>query len=432
MESFVINGGQKLKGDVFINGAKNAGVAVIPATVMSSGVCVIDNLPNIEDITSLIEAMRDIGAKCSFCDEHSIMIDSRSINNYVAIGEPVRKIRASYYLIGALLGRFKKAEVALPGGCNFGNRPIDQHIKGFKALGAEVIIENGIVKAHAKELIGANIYLDVVSVGATINIMLAATFAEGQTVIENAAKEPHIIDTANLLNMMGANIKGAGTDVIRITGVKELKGVEYTIIPDQIEAGTYMIAAAITGGDVTVRNIIPKHMDPLTAKLSEMHCSIFEGDDFIRVVGNSELISTNIKTSAYPGFPTDLQPQMTALLSIAKGTGVITENVWENRFQYIDELKRLGCQVTVEGKVAVIEGGAKLTGSKVNATDLRAGAALVIAALAANGRTEIGNIRFIDRGYESIEEKLASLGANIVRIGEGSTSENISFMKKTV
>lgn len=432
MEHLVVEGGKKLNGEVYINGAKNAAVAVIPATVMANGVCNIDNLPNIEDISSLIDAMKAIGAKCSYKDAHSLVIDSRHIHNYIATNESVRKIRASYYLIGALLGRYKRAEVALPGGCNFGSRPIDQHIKGFKALGAQVTIENGIVKAYAEELTGTNIFLDVVSVGATINIMLAAALAKGQTVIENAAKEPHIIDTANLLNIMGAKIKGAGTDVIRITGVEELKGVDYTIIPDQIEAGTYMIAAAATGGDVTVRNVIPKHMDPLTAKLSEMNCSIFEGDDFIRVIGSDNLVSTNLKTAVYPGFPTDLQPQMTALLSIAKGTGVITENVWENRFQYIDELKRLGCKITVEGRIAIIEEAEKLTGAEVRATDLRAGAALVIAALAAKGRTVISDIKYIDRGYENIEQKLAKMGASIARVASRNSAENISFLKRTV
>ena len=431
MERFLINGQKPLSGEVYISGAKNAAVAVIPAVVMSSSTCTIENLPNIEDIRSLKDAMENIGAKCRYLTNHCLQIDSSEMKSYVATTESVRRIRGSYYLIGALLGRFKKAEVALPGGCNFGNRPIDQHIKGFKALGATVSIENGIVKAYADELKGANIYLDVVSVGATINIMLAAVFAKGITVIENAAKEPHIVDCANFLNLMGSNIKGAGTDVIRITGVEKLSGAKYTIIPDQIEAGTYMIAAAITGGDITVRNIIPKHMDPLSAKLSEMNCEVIEGDDFIRVKSKAPLISTNIKTRAYPGFPTDLQPQMTALLSIAEGTGLITENIWENRFQYVDELNRFGCNITVEGRVAIVEGNANLTGAEVSATDLRAGAALVISALAAKGQTIIKNIKFIDRGYEAIEEKLTALGADIKRVDKnGKISENVFLVKK--
>ena len=430
MEYLVINGQKKLNGEVSINGAKNAAVAVISAAAMANDICIIDNLPNIEDITSLIDAMNAIGVKCRFIDDHALEIDPRHMTNHVATNESVRKIRASYYLIGVLLGKYRKAEVAMPGGCNFGSRPIDQHIKGFKALGAEVIVENGLVKAYADELIGTGIYLDVVSVGATINIMLAAAMAEGTTVIENAAKEPHVVDTANFLNMMGANIKGAGTDVIRITGVKELKGVEYTIIPDQIEAGTYMIAAAATGGDVTVRNIIPKHMDPLTAKLYEMNCSVMEGDDYLRVVGSDNLVATNIKTRVYPGFPTDLQPQMTALLCVAEGTGVITENIWESRFQYVDELKRLGCNITVEGKIAIVEGKANLTGAEVSATDLRAGASLIIAALASKGRTVISNVRFIDRGYENIEGKLTALGAEVIRVNSKETAKKIKFLKE--
>jgi len=432
MEYLVINGRKRLQGEVNAQGAKNAAVAVISAAVLANDVCIVDNLPNIEDITNLIAAMNDLGIKCRFIDDncHCLEIDPRNIKNHMAIGSSVTKIRASYYLIGVLLGKYRKAEVAMPGGCNFGNRPIDQHIKGFKALGAEVFVENGLVKAYAEDLIGSSIYLDVVSVGATINIMLAAALAEGTTVIENAAKEPHVVDTANMLNMMGAKIKGAGTDVIRITGVKELKGVEYTIIPDQIEAGTYMIAAAATGGDVTVKNIIPRHMDSLTAKLYEMDCSVMAGDDYIRVIGPERLKATNIKTRAYPGFPTDLQPQMTALLSTAEGTSFITENIWESRFQYVDELKRLGCNITVEGKAAVVEGGGRLTGAEANATDLRAGASLVIAALAAEGRTLIGNVRFIDRGYEDIVGKLAALGADCIRVDTKEQAKKVKFIRE--
>lgn len=416
MESLVINGNKPLNGKVSVSGAKNAALAVIPAAIMAKGTCIIDNLPAIKDIENYVDIINNLGVVCEFRDKHSLVIDSTNINNYKASYESVKKIRASYYLLGAMLGRFKKAEVALPGGCNFGSRPIDQHIKGFEAMGAKVSIEHGMVKLKADKLVGATIYLDVVSVGATINIMLAAVLAEGVTIIENVAKEPHVVDTANFLNMMGAKIKGAGTDVIRIIGVDKLKGVEYTIIPDQIEAGTYMIAAAITGGDVTVQNIIPKHMDPLTAKLSEMKCNIEEGDDYIRVKRRDNLLATNVKTMVYPGFPTDLQPQMTALLTLAVGTGLITENVWESRFQYVNELKRLGCNITVEGRVAITEGPSNLTGAEVNATDLRAGAALVIAALAAKGTTTIGNAGYISRGYEDIEGKLNALGADVKRI----------------
>ncbi len=416
MEHLVINGQKQLFGDVFISGAKNAVVAIIPAAIMANGKCVIENLPNIEDVTSLVDTLTNIGVKCEFTEENTLIVDSSNITGYCAAYESVRKIRASYYLMGAFLGRFKKAEVAMPGGCNFGTRPIDQHLKGFKALGAEYTISHGIVKLSAEKLVGSNIYLDMPSVGATINIMLAASMAEGVTVIENAAKEPHIVDTANFLNMLGAKVKGAGTDVIKITGVSELHGAEYMIIPDQIEAGTYMIAAAIAGGDVTVRNVIPKHMDPLSAKLQDMGCVIYEGDDSIRIVSTGNLRPTNVKTMTYPGFPTDLQPQMTALLCIADGTSILTENVWNNRFQYINELKRLGGNITVEGRVAVVEGVKQLMGAEVNATDLRAGAALVIAGLAAKGTTTIGNIKYIDRGYEKIEEKLTKIGADIKRV----------------
>lgn len=418
MEYLVINGRKRLDGHVHINGAKNAAVAIIPAALSTEGICIIENLPHIEDVVNLVNTISQMGAVCEFIDSHTLKIDARNISDHRVTYEGVKKIRASYYLLGALLTRFKKAEVPLPGGCNFGSRPIDQHIKGFEALGAKVTIEHGTVKVNAEKLVGTHIYLDVVSVGSTINIMLAAVLAEGTTIIENAAKEPHIVDTANFLNMMGAKIKGAGTEVIRIKGVEKLHGCEYTIIPDQIEAGTYMIASAITGGDVTVNNLIPKHMDSLSAKLSEMGCKIYEGDDFIRVVGTENLHNVHVKTMTYPGFPTDLQPQMAALLCVAKGPGMITETVWENRFQYICELARLGCNIVVEGRVAMIEGDCNLTGSEVFATDLRAGAALVIAGLAAEGTTTIGNVKYIDRGYETIELKLAGLGADISRVTE--------------
>ncbi len=416
MEYLEIHGQRRLSGEVYINGAKNAAVAIIPAAIAANGRCLIENLPSIEDVTSLIDAVSKIGAVCERIDEHTLVIDSSNITSHCVTYDSVKRIRASYYLLGVLLTRFKKAEVPLPGGCNFGERPIDQHIKGFELLGAKVSIEHGMVKVYADELVGTTIYLDVVSVGSTINIMLAATCAKGITVIENAAKEPHIVDTANFLNMMGAQIRGAGTDVIRVTGVESLKGCEYTIIPDQIEAGTYMIASAITGGDVTVKNIIPKHMDTLSAKLTEMGCKVIEGDDSIQVISNGNLNNVHVKTMSYPGFPTDLQPQMSALLSVASGIGIITETVWENRFQYITELKRLGCKISVDGRVARIEGPANLTGAEVIATDLRAGAALVVAGLASEGITTIGNIKYIDRGYESIENKLNALGADVRRI----------------
>ena len=416
MEKLVITGGRRLNGEVFISGAKNAAVAIIPAAIMADGVCVIDNLPGIEDVASLRSTLNKMGAVCEYIDKHTLKVDSTGDITNCAAFEEVNKIRASYYLLGALLGRYKKAEVALPGGCNFGTRPIDLHLKGFRLLGADVEVTNGIVKVKAERLHGAQIYMDQVSVGATINIMLAASMAEGTTIIENCAKEPHVVDTANFLNMMGANIKGAGTDIIRIKGVEKLHGAEYTIIPDQIEAGTYMIAAAIAGGDVTVRNIIPKHMDSLTAKLAEMGAAIEKQDDSIRVMANGRLHCANIKTMSYPGFPTDLQPQMTALLSVCDGISVVTENVWDNRYQYVAELKQLGAKITVESRVAMIEGVQKLTGARVAATDLRAGAAMVIAGLSAEGTTEIDNIRYIDRGYEDIENKLSALGADIKRV----------------
>lgn len=416
MEKLVITGGKRLNGEVFISGAKNAAVAIIPAAIMADGICIIENLPSIEDVESLRSTLNKMGAVCEYIDKHTLKVDSTGDITNCAAFEEVKKIRASYYLLGALLGRFKKAEVALPGGCNFGTRPIDLHLKGFKLLGADVEVSNGIVKVSAEKLTGTQIYMDQVSVGATINIMLAASMAEGTTIIENAAKEPHVVDTANFLNMMGANIKGAGTDIIRIKGVEKLHSAEYTIIPDQIEAGTYMIAAAIVGGDVTVKNIIPKHMDSLTAKLAEMGVRIEKHDDSIRVMADGRLQCSNIKTMSYPGFPTDLQPQMTALLSVCEGVSVVTENVWDNRYQYVEELRQLGAKIMVESRVAMIEGVKTLKGAKVAATDLRAGAAMVIAGLFAEGTTEIDNIKYIDRGYEDIEEKLSALGADIKRV----------------
>ena len=417
MDKLVIKGQNKLKGEVIISGAKNAAVAIIPAAIMADDVCIVENLPNIEDVKCLYATLNKMGVKCDFLDNHTMRIDSRNLENVSVTFDEVRKMRASYYLLGALLARFKKAEVAMPGGCNFGSRPIDLHLSGFAALGAEVEMQGEVVKVSAEKLTGASIYMDTVSVGATINIMLAATMAEGTTTIENAAKEPHVVDAANFLNMMGAKIKGAGTDVIRIVGVEKLHGAQYTIIPDQIEAGTYMIAAAVTGGDVWVKNIIPKHMDSLSAKLIEIGVGIEESDDAIRVFDcGKELKATNVRTMAYPGFPTDMQPQMAVLLSICNGKSIITENVWDNRYQYTDELKNLGAKINVEGRMAIIDGVDSLKGTSVDATDLRAGAAMILAGLCARGETIIGEIKYIDRGYEDVEKKFALLGADIKRV----------------
>ena len=427
MEHFVIVGNRPLRGEVTISGAKNAAVAIIPAALAARGVSVLENLPNIEDVNNFITVLERIGAKCKRLDAGTLQIDSTNIKSSAITSELLKDMRASYYLIGVLLGRMGHAEVPLPGGCNFGARPIDYHIKGFEALGASVTLEHGKVKVHAEKLTGANIYLDAASVGATINIMLAAVYAEGTTTIENAAKEPHIVDTANFLNMCGASIKGAGTDVIRITGIAPggLRGCNYAIIPDQIEAGTYMIATAITSGDVRVCNVIPKHMDSLTAKLQEMGCKVTNGDDWIRVNAvDKELEAVNLQTNYYPGFPTDMQPQMTALLARAKGTSFVTESVFPNRFQYVDQLMRLGVKIKIDGRMAVVEGPARLTGTEVMATDLRAGASLVVAALAATGMTKISNVHFIDRGYENLERKLSALGANIRR----STTEELPIV----
>lgn len=416
MDKLVVRGRNRLVGEVSVSGAKNAAVAVIPAAVMAGGVSILENLPHIEDVRNLCYTIEKMGGKCTYLDKHTVQIDCSAGVAYQATFEEVQRLRASYYLLGALLARYKRAEVAMPGGCNFGKRPIDLHLKGFRALGATVVEENGVIKAHAEHLKGASIYLDQASVGATINIMLAASMAEGVTTIENAAKEPHVVDTANYLNMMGANIKGAGTDVIRIRGVEALNGAQYTIIPDQIEAGTYMIAAAITGGDVLVKNIIPKHMDSLTAKLDEMRVKVDEGDDAIRIIADEPLQAANVKTMSYPGFPTDLQPQIAALLSICDGRSVVTENVWDNRYQYIDELRKLGAKVEINGRVAVIDGIDHFTGAEVKATDLRAGAAMILAALAAEGETVIDGVRYIDRGYEDVEYKLQAMGADIRRV----------------
>lgn len=419
MDKLVIHGQKRLKGEVTVSGAKNAAVAILPAAILSDSYSIIENVPDILDISILKNIITNLGAKIEHLNNSTLRIDTSNISSYIATDKQIGKLRASYYLMGALLGRFKKAVVTFPGGCDFGVRPIDQHIKGFEALGAKVEIEHGKVILTANKLVGAPIYLDVVSVGATINIMLAAVKAEGITTIENPAKEPHIVDLANFLNAMGADIKGAGTDVIKIKGVKELKGGHtYTIIPDQIEAGTFMIAAAATKGDVLVKSIIPKHMESLTAKLQEMNVKVEEYDDSIRVTCKDKIQKVNIKTLPYPGFPTDLQPPITALLCRAEGTSIVTEGVWDNRFQYVDELKRMGAKIKVEGRMAVIDGAVRLTGAPIRALDLRAGAAMVIAGLMARGETVVSNIEFIDRGYEKLDEKLRALGADIIRVRE--------------
>jgi len=418
LEKIIINGRKPLKGDIYISGAKNAAVAILPAALLIDGSCRIENLPDIRDTRILEDTLTQLGAKVIFEDRNTVLIDSSGVNSHIASYEMIKSMRASYYLLGALLGRFGKAEVALPGGCNFGHRPIDQHIKGFEALGAKVSVEGGMIKLSADKLTGSQIYLDVISVGATINLMLAAVMAEGTTVIENAAKEPHIVDTANFLNAAGADIKGAGTDVIKIRGVEKLKGGQvHSIIPDMIEAGTFMIASAATDGDVTVKNIIPKHMESLSAKLQEMNINIEEGDDWIRVTGgNGTIRKANIKTLPYPGFATDLHPPITVLLCLADGNSTITESIWPQRFQYVDELRRMGARIRANGGMAIIEGPASLTGAQVNAIDLRAGAAVVIAGLAAEGKTEVSNVKYIDRGYEDFVGKLQRLGADIFRV----------------
>ena len=413
MAQYIMNGGSPLVGEVAIGGAKNAALGILAAVIMTDEDVYIENLPDVKDINVMLEAIKAIGASVERLDRHSVRINASSVKDVLVDDEFIRKIRASYYFIGALLGKYKSAEVALPGGCNIGSRPIDLHLKGFKALGAEIDIESGRVKAHAIDLVAADIYLDTVSVGATINIMMAASLAEGRTVIENAAKEPHIVDVANFLNSMGADIKGAGTDVIRINGVKSLHGSRYSIIPDQIEAGTFMCAAAITKGDITVKNIIPKHMEAISAKLMEMGCEVVEFDDAIRVIAKNNQKSTNIKTLPYPGFPTDMQPQITTALALATGSSLVVESIFENRFKYVDELARMGTNIKVEGNTAMVIGVAKLRGAALKAPDLRAGAALVLAGLAAEGQTTVDDIKYIKRGYEDFEGKLVSLGADI-------------------
>lgn len=416
MEQYAIRGGNPLVGEVEIGGAKNAALPILVAAVMANEPVLIENMPDVRDTNVLLEAMAEIGAKVERIDRHTVRINGAGIQSVKVDGEYVKKIRASYYFLGALLGKYKEASVVLPGGCNIGSRPIDQHLKGFRALGATTEVEYGAISAKADYLAGSHIYMDVVSVGATINVMMAAAMAEGKTIIENAAKEPHVVDLANFLNSMGANIKGAGTDVIRIKGVPCLHGTEYAIIPDQIEAGTFMFAAAITKGDVTVKNVIPKHLESISAKLLEIGCEVKESDDAVRVVASKPLRSTHVKTLPYPGFPTDMQPQIAVALGLSGGTSIVTESIFENRFKYVDELTKMGGNVKVEGNTAIIVGVSKYTAANIVAPDLRAGAALVMAGLAAEGFTTVEDIHYIERGYEDFPQKLRSLGAQIEKV----------------
>ena len=416
MEQYVIKGGNPLYGEVEIGGAKNAALAILAAAIMTDETVTIDNLPNVRDINVLLQAIEEIGAHVERVDIHKVKINGSFIRGVNVDNEFIRRIRASYYLIGALLGKYKHAEVALPGGCDIGSRPIDLHMKGFRSMGADIDIAHGLVIARAKELKGTHIYMDKVSVGATINIMMAAAMADGKTVIENAAKEPHVVDVANFLNSMGANIRGAGTDVIRIVGVERLHATEYSVIPDQIEAGTFMFAVAAAGGNVLVKDVIPKHLEATTAKLLEVGCQVEEFDDSVRVISDGHLRHTQVTTLPYPGFPTDIQPQMAVLLGIAEGTSTVTESIFENRFKYVDELTRMGADIKVESNIAIISGVKRYTGARVNAPDLRAGAALVIAGLAAEGITVVDDIYYIQRGYEALEEKLTKIGAKIARV----------------
>lgn len=419
MEKLVITGKTPLKGEVVISGAKNAAVAIIPATLLINGICRIENLPNISDVKLYCDILKELGAKITWESEHEIVIDTRNIDAHKVPLDTTRKFRASYYLLGSLLGRCKYAKVSSPGGCNLGSRPIDQHIKSFEALGANVEVANGNITATTKKLKGTSIYMDVVSVGATINAMLASVLAEGTTVIDNAAKEPHIVDVANFLNTMGADIRGAGTDIIKVNGVKELKGdATYSIVPDQIEAGTFMIAAVASKGDIVIKNCITKHLESIIAKIVEVGGNVDANGDHLRVWYDKRTHKANIKTLPYPGFPTDLQPQMGVLLSISEGTSIINESIWESRFQYTAELNKMGAHITAQGKSAIFEGVKSLTAAPVYASDLRAGAALIIAGIIANGKTEIYNLNHIDRGYENIEEKFRKLGAKIERVNE--------------
>lgn len=427
MEQFIIKGGNPLVGEVEIGGAKNAALGILAAAIMSDETVTIDNLPNVKDVNVLLHAMEQIGAKVERINSHSVKLNGSMIGGFSIDYESIKKIRASYYLLGALLGKYKHAEVPLPGGCNIGSRPIDQHLKGFRALGAKVDIKHGYIIADANELVGNHIFLDMVTVGATINIMLAAVMANGYTIIENAAKEPHIVDVANFLNSMGANVKGAGTDVIRIKGVEKLHKTEYSVIPDQIEAGTFMCAAAATKGDIMVKNVIPKHLEAITAKLIEIGCEVEEFDDAVRVVASKRLKFTHVKTLPYPGFPTDMQPQFTVTLALSEGTSIVTESIFENRFKYVDELAKMGANIKVEGNTAIIDGRPNFTGARVSAPDLRAGAALVIAGLAAEDVTVLEDIEYIERGYENFEVKLRNLGAVIEKVSSEKEIQKFKF-----
>ena len=416
MEKYIIRGGNKLQGEVFISGAKNAAVAILPAVILSDEPCIIENVPNISDIDITIKILLSMGAEVTMLNKSTLRIDPRRVHTPCVEYDLAKNMRASYYFLGSLLGKVGKARVSMPGGCDLGARPVDQHLKGFSSLGAECSVDHGMIHAQADKLVGAHIYFDMVTVGATINVMLAAVKADGLTVIENAAKEPHIVDLANFLNSMGADIMGAGTDVIKIKGVKSLHGTQYSIIPDQIEAGTYMVAAAATNGNVLIKNVIPKHLESITAKLQKIGVRVEEYDDSVRVIGTGRLTKTNVKTLPHPGFPTDMQPQITTLLTLAEGTSIVTESIFDNRFKYVDQLRRMGADISVDGRVAVIEGTGRLMGAPVRATDLRAGVALVIAGLAAVGTTEVEDIYHVERGYEDLEKKLRSLGADIRKI----------------
>lgn len=419
MEQYIIKGGNPLVGEVVIGGAKNAALPILAAAVMTDGTCAIENMPDVRDTNVLLQAMEGIGATVKRSGKHEVVISGSGMNADCDVdNEYIRKIRASYYLIGALLGKYKRARVALPGGCEIGSRPIDQHIKGFKALGARIEIENGMITATADELVGCHIYMDVVSVGATINVMMAAALAKGNTTIENVAKEPHVVDVANFLNSMGASIRGAGTDVIKIKGVEKLGNCEYSIIPDQIEAGTFMTAAVATKGDITIKNVIPKHLEAISAKLEEIGAQVDEFDDTVRVVATKRLDSTQIKTLPYPGFPTDMQPQMAVSLALSNGTSIVSESIFENRFRYVDELTKMGARIQVDGRTAIITGVNLFTGADVSAPDLRAGAALVIAGLAADGYTTVSDIGYIYRGYEGFEKKIQNLGGDIKLVND--------------
>ncbi len=427
MDQYVIRGGNPLVGEVEIAGAKNAALPIISAAIMANEPVTLENLPDVNDINVLLESIEKIGARVERLDRHTVRINGATIRDFSVDYEYIKKIRASYYLLGALLGKYRSAEVPLPGGCNIGSRPIDQHLKGFRAIGADVTISHGTIFARAAHMHGAHIFMDIVSVGATINIMMAASRADGRTIIENAAKEPHVVDAANFLNSMGANIKGAGTDVIRIVGVPSFHGCTYSIVPDMIEAGTYMCAAAATKGDIVIKNIIPKHLDSISAKLTEIGCQIEEFDDSVRVVASRRLSRTHVKTQPYPGFPTDMQPQIGVVLSLSSGTSIVTESIFENRFKYVDELARMGANIKVEGNTSIIDGVPQLTGARITSPDLRAGAALVIAALAAEGCTVIDDIVYIQRGYEDFEGKLRSLGAEIEKVSSEEEIRKFEF-----